>query len=124
MPGVFVLSGTQAAAINEDGTLNGADHPAPAGSIVALFLTGAGVTVPPTADGVLPVPPLPQLVLPVSVTVGGAAAEVVYSGSAVGLPGMAQVNIRVPVIAASDAAPVQVAIGGDSRYQLVTIAVR
>jgi hypothetical protein len=41
---IFVLSGTQAAAINGDGNLNGADHPAPVGSTVALFLTGAGGT--------------------------------------------------------------------------------
>ena len=116
-PGIFVLSGTQAAAINEDGTPNGADHPAPVGSTVSLFLTGAGVTVPSTVDGVIPSPPLPQLALPVAVTVGGVAAEVVYSGSASGQPGVAQVNIRVPVIAASGGAPLQVAVGGYSRIK-------
>lgn len=123
-PGIFVLSGTQAAAINEDGTPNGSEHPAPAGSIVSLFLTGTGATVPPTVDGVIPSPPLPRLALPVTVTVGGVAAEVVYSGSASGQPGVAQVNIRVPVIAASGAAPVQVAVGGYSRNQAVTLAVK
>jgi len=124
VPGIFVSSGTQAAAINEDGTLNGADHPAPAGSIVALYLTGAGLTAPPTTDGMIPGLPLPQLALPVTVTVGGTSAPVVYAGSAFGLPGMAQVNIRVPAVAASNAVPVQVAIGGNSRDQAVTIAIQ
>jgi len=124
VPGIFVSSGRQAAAINEDGTLNGAGHPAPVGSIVALFLTGAGVTDPPTSDGALPGLPLPQLALPVTVTVGGAVAEVVYAGSALGLPGLAQANIVVPAVAASDAVPIQVAVGGISRSQLVTIAIQ
>jgi uncharacterized protein (TIGR03437 family) len=68
--------------------------------------------------------PLPQLALPVTVTVGGTSAPVVYAGSAFGLPGMAQVNIRVPAVAASNAVPVQVAIGGNSRDQAVTIAIQ
>jgi uncharacterized protein (TIGR03437 family) len=125
VPGIFVSSGTQAAAINEDGSLNGgAADPAPVGSILALFLTGAGVTNPPTTDGLLPGLPLPQLALPVTVTVGGAAAEVLYAGSALGLPGLAQVNIRVPAVAKSGAVPIQVAVGGISRNQAVTIAIR
>jgi uncharacterized protein (TIGR03437 family) len=124
VPGIFVSSGWQAAAVNQDGSLNGTDHPAPVGSVVSLYLTGAGLTNPPTGDGVLPGLPLAQLTLPVSVQVGGADAEVVYAGSVPGLPGMAQVNIRVPAVAASDAVPVQVAIGGYSRNQPVTIAVR
>lgn len=124
VPGIFVSSGTQAAAINEDGSLNGAGHPAPVGSVLALFLTGAGLTAPPALDGVPPGLPLPQLALPVTVTVGGAAAEVAYAGSVFGFPGLAQVNIRVPAVAASNAVPVQVVIGGNSRNQSVTIAIQ
>jgi uncharacterized protein (TIGR03437 family) len=124
VPGIFVSSGTQAAAINQDGTLNDASHPAPAGSILALFLTGAGVTEPPTIDGVPPGLPLPQLALPVTATVGGAVTEVVYAGSALGLVGLAQVNIRIPAVPASDAVPIQVAVGGISRNQAVTIAIQ
>jgi uncharacterized protein (TIGR03437 family) len=124
VPGVFVSSGTQAAAINEDGSLNGAAHPAPVGSVVALFLTGAGLTNPPIDDGVPPGLPLPLLALPVTVTVGGAPAELAYAGSVFGFVGLAQVNIRVPVVARSNAVPVQVAIGGNSRNQIVTIAIQ
>jgi len=122
-PGIFVSSGRQALAVNEDGSLNGTDHPAPVGSVVSLFLTGAGLTDPPIDDGMLPDLPLP-LALPVTVQVGGAAAEVVYAGALLGWPGMAQVNIRVPAVAASNAVPVRVAIGGNSRNQGVTIAIQ
>jgi uncharacterized protein (TIGR03437 family) len=123
-PGVFVSSGTQANAINEDGTPNGAAHPAPVGSVVALFLTGAGLTIPPIDDGVPPGLPLPLLALPVTVKVGGAPADVAYAGSVLGYVGLAQVNIRVPAVAASNAVPIQVAIGGNSRNQAVTIAIQ
>lgn len=124
VPGIFVTSGTQAAAINEDGSINGPDHPAPVGSIVSLFVTGADRTDPLIGDGVAPTLPLPQLALPVAVKVGGAAADVLYAGSALGLAGLAQLNVRIPTVAASDAVPVQVAVGGISRNQMVTIAVQ
>ena len=88
-----------------------------------MFLTGAGLTNPPTDDGMLPDLPLP-LALPVTVQVGGAAAEAVYAGAVLEWPGVAQVSIRVPAVAASNAVPVQVAIGGNSRNQGVTIAIQ
>jgi uncharacterized protein (TIGR03437 family) len=122
-PGVFISSGTGAAAINGDASLNGAAHPAPVGSVVVLYLTGAGATNPPAGDGLPPGLPLPPLELPVTVLVGGVPAEVLYAGSVLGFVGLAQVNIRVPAVAASSAVPVQVSIGGISRNQAVTIAI-
>ncbi|HEY2016089.1 MAG TPA: hypothetical protein VGH38_21450 [Bryobacteraceae bacterium] len=123
-PGVFVSSGAQAAAINEDGSLNSAAHPAPVGSVVALFVTGAGLTDPPIDDSVPPALPLPLVALPVTVKVGGAPADVAYAGSVLGLVGLAQLNIRIPAVAPSNAVPVQVTIGGISRNQAVTIAIQ
>ncbi len=125
VPGIFVNAGTQAAAINQDGTVNGPDHPAPVGSIISLFLTGAGVTNPPALDGVPPSQPLPPLALPVTVQVEGLPAQVLYAGAAAGLPGVAQINVQIPAGAAgSGAAAIQVAVGGYSRDQAVTIAVQ
>jgi uncharacterized protein (TIGR03437 family) len=40
---------------NPDGTLNGPNNPAPAGSAVTLFFTGAGITNPAETDGAPPV---------------------------------------------------------------------
>ncbi len=44
-PGIFTTAGSgygQAAALNKDGSLNGADHPAAPGDYVVLYATGAG----------------------------------------------------------------------------------
>ena len=44
-PGLFTLNGSgrgQAVAVNQDGSINGADHPATAGDFVILYATGAG----------------------------------------------------------------------------------
>jgi uncharacterized protein (TIGR03437 family) len=64
-PGVFTVDGTYAAALNQDGTVNSADHPAAPGSIVTVFATGLGPITPPQADGALVGLPLPTNVLPV-----------------------------------------------------------
>jgi len=53
-PGLFTLnqSGTgQAAVVNQDGTINGPNNPAPAGSTIVLYGTGQGQVSPAVADG-------------------------------------------------------------------------
>jgi uncharacterized protein (TIGR03437 family) len=52
-PAVFTADGVYAAAENQDGTANSADHPAPVGSIVAVWATGLGPITPPQADGTM-----------------------------------------------------------------------
>ncbi len=66
-------------AINEDGAVNSAANPAPRGSIVVLFATGEGVTG-----------------APISITIGGISAELLYAGPVLGYPGLLQINARVP----------------------------
>jgi uncharacterized protein (TIGR03437 family) len=99
-PGLFTAdaSGTgQAAALNEDGTLNNAQNPAAAGSVVVLFGTGEGATNPAGVDGKPAAAPLPQPIADVRVTVNGQPAEVLYAGGAPGLTaGLLQVNVRLP----------------------------
>ena len=54
--GIFTVNGTgtgQALAFNQDGTPNSQSSPAPVGSVVTFYATGAGQTVPPGVDGVL-----------------------------------------------------------------------
>ena len=63
-PGVFTVDGTHAAAINQDGTVNSASHPAPVGSIVSVWATGLGAIAPAQADGTLVGFPLPYDALP------------------------------------------------------------
>ena len=112
-PGIFtVANGTGAAAcINQDGSLNGPDNPAPAGSVAGIYLTGLGSTAPPGVDGaVTGITPLPQPMGSVLVYVGGQAAQVTYAGAAPYLvSGVMQVNFVVPN--APGNAPVFVAAG-------------
>ena len=88
----------QAAAINQDNTVNGAATPGPAGSVVSLFGTGGGAL---TNDV------LRRISLPDSATIGGLDAPVLYAGAAPGEPdGLIQINIQVPAGLAPGAAQV------------------
>ena len=89
-PGVFPV------AINQDGSVNSAsDHPAPLGSLVTIWATGAGRTALPDgaiAAGASGAPPLP-----VSVLLNNQSLEVEYAGDAPGMvAGVFQVNFRLP----------------------------
>jgi len=102
VPGVFATTGTgqgQAAVLNGDGTVNSSAHPAKAGSVVAVFLTGAGRMIPAIADGEPgPLsPPYPVPELRASASVANTPAPVLFAGQAPGLiAGAVQVNLRIP----------------------------
>ena len=84
----------QCAAINLDGTLNSAQTPAPAGSIVSLFLIGTGASGQP--DGALAAA-ASNLVPPPVVVVGTQLAQVLYAGPSPGsTAALTQINIRLP----------------------------
>ncbi|HEX3880893.1 MAG TPA: hypothetical protein VHW24_28120, partial [Bryobacteraceae bacterium] len=125
-PAVFTLnaSGTgQAAAFNSDKTLNSASNPANAGSIVTLFITGAGATNPPSNDGTIATVPLPT-VSGASVAIGGKSATVDYAGGSQGtVDGIIQVNATVPDGLTGGAVPVIVQVGGAASQGNVTIYV-
>ncbi|HKW99823.1 MAG TPA: SBBP repeat-containing protein [Bryobacteraceae bacterium] len=101
-PGIFTLDGSghgQAAALNEDGTVNSPAHPAAQGSVVSLFVTGMGVMQPVPADGFIPAQPFAKPVLPVKVqfAAGPPTTDFAYIGDAPRLvEGAVQINIRVP----------------------------
>jgi len=126
-PGVFTLnsSGTgQAAAVNQDGSLNGSAKPAKAGTYVSLYVTGAGQTNPGGTDGHLAAVPLPLPLLPVTVTIGGQPAPINYAGASPGLvEGVMQVNAQVPSGLTPGNVPVVVQVGTSSTQPGVTIAV-
>jgi uncharacterized protein (TIGR03437 family) len=79
-PGVFTVDGLHAAAVNQDGTINSADNPAPVGSIVSVWATGLGPIAPAQADGTLVGLPLPNNVLPVVVEALQPAFEPCHPG--------------------------------------------
>ncbi len=99
-PALFTLNGSGAgpgAILNQNGTVNTAANPAARNSVIVLFATGEGQTVPPGVDGRLARTPLIRPVAPVSAQVGGLDAKVTYAGGAPGLPaGVLQVNVQLP----------------------------
>jgi uncharacterized protein (TIGR03437 family) len=127
-PALFTAdsSGTgQAAALNQDGSANRAANPARVGDLISLFATGAGQTSPAGIDGKLGSPPLPQPVLPVTVTIGDRAAQVQYAGGAPGLvAGLVQIDVKIPDgVPPGNTIPVRVDVGGSSSQNGVSIAV-
>ena len=48
----------------------------------------------------------------VTATIGGVAAEVIYAGAAPGLPGVNQVNVRIPPEAAAGIVPLVIQAAG------------
>ena len=126
VPGLFTLGGTQGAILNQDGTVNGVQNGARPGTIVSLFATGEGQTIPGgSAGSVVPATALARPLLPVTVSIGGRQAEVLYAGSAPGQPaGLMQVNARIPQgLAPGTAVPVSVAVGTVSSQSGVTVFV-
>ena len=118
-PGIFSsdASGTgQAAALNQDNTVNGTSNPASIGSVVALYGTGGGTL---TTDA------LPLLKLPVTATVGGLPATVYYAGIAPGLvQGAMQVNVQIPsAVTPGPAVPIAITVG-TATSNTVTLAVQ
>jgi uncharacterized protein (TIGR03437 family) len=126
-PGVFTADGSgrgQAAAVNQDGTPNGAGAPAPAGSVISLFATGEGQTSPPGVDGKTTGTVMPKPLAPVTVQIGGIPANVTYAGGAPGaIAGLMQINAVVPS-GVSGTAPLIVTVGGVSSQPGVTIVVK
>ena len=126
-PGLFTLNGSgtgQAAAGNQDGSLNGSASPAKAGTFVSLYITGAGQTNPGGTDGHLATVPLPLPVLPVTATIGGKPATVSYAGGSPGsVEGIIQVNAQIPTGLTAGSVPVVVQVGASATQPGVTIAV-
>jgi len=102
-PALYTADGSGAgllAAQNEDGSLNGEETPAPAGTVLVFGGTGEGQTDPPGIDGLfatadrMPVP----LLQPVMVWIGEREAELLQISGLEGQPaGKFVCRIRVPV---------------------------
>jgi uncharacterized protein (TIGR03437 family) len=117
-PGVFTLdSSGQGAIVNQDGTVNGAQNGAPAGSIVSIYATGEGATIPTGVDGqIITGPNLPLPAAQVSVQINAENVSILYAGEAPGEPaGVLQVNAQVPADAPSGSrVPVVLTVGAQS----------
>lgn len=85
--------------VKADGTQfeTSATQPASTGDALVIYCSGLGPVNPPVADGAAaPLSTLSQTVNPVTVTIGGQSAQVLFAGLAPGFAGLYQVNAVVP----------------------------
>ncbi len=120
--GAILISGTGSLAAPSGVTPN--SRPARKGEFLEVFATGLGRVNDAPASGEAAVAnPLSETTAGPEVTIGGAAADVLFSGLAPGFIGLYQVNVRVPAGAFSgDALGVSLRIGG-AESNVVTIAI-
>lgn len=104
-PGIFTLAAGrgQATAVNEDGTPNSAAHPAPPGSVVTLYATGEGRTLPPL------------------LTIAGRSAPILSSASVAGL---LEIHAKVSEFSPPGPQPVMLFVGSALSQFDVTLAIR
>ncbi len=125
-PAVFSLDSTgrgQAAALNQDNSVNGTAHPAARGSVIQIYGTGGG-TMTGAVEGTLDQGQA-RLTNGTTVSIGGVDAEVKYAGAAPGIvTGVIQINAVVPQGAPSGAVPLSVNIGGVTSQTGITVVVQ
>jgi uncharacterized protein (TIGR03437 family) len=85
-----------AAALNQDGSLNSSTAPAARGTVVTFFGTGEGLTNGANIAGQAATAPYPIPILPVTLTVAGIAAQLLYAGEAPNFAGLLQVDAVIP----------------------------
>ena len=128
-PGIYTQdqsgSGPGIIVDNSTNTLITAGNPARAGDIVVIYCNGLGAVNPPVPTGT-PAPstePLARTVNPVTVTIGGLNAPVLFAGLAPGFPDLYQINAQLPPAIASGQMPIVLTVAGQTS-PAVTIAIK
>jgi uncharacterized protein (TIGR03437 family) len=103
------------------------NNPVSAGNILQIFATGEGI-FPGAITGAITSlePPFPQPSQPVSLTIGGQPAQILYAGEAPGLiSGLLQVNAIIPDNLATGPQPLTLTVGDHSNSaQALTITMQ
>jgi uncharacterized protein (TIGR03437 family) len=127
-PGLFSMNAEgngQGAILNSQYLLVDSSNPASLGDVIQIYCTGLGaVTNQPATGALTPVSPLSKTTTTPVVTIGGAAAPVLFSGLAPGTVGLYQIDAQIPTgIATGPAVPVMVSSGGVTS-NAVTLAIQ
>ena len=128
-PAIFTTNATgtgQGAILDAGNQLVAASNPATPGStVLQIFCTGLGpVDNHPPTGSPAPSDPLAHTTTTPTVTIGGVAADVSFSGLAPGYVGLYQVNAQVPAgLPTNDATPLVISMPG-ATSNTVTIAVK
>jgi uncharacterized protein (TIGR03437 family) len=128
-PGLFAMNnqGTGQAAALVDGTagMAASGSPVARGGIVDLYCTGLGpVDYAPMDGAPASLTHLARVTIPVTVTVGGHAAEVSFAGLSPGTVGLYQINVKIPEDAPTGDAVEIVVSQKNATSNPVTIAIR
>lgn len=136
-PGIFTLDASgrgQGAILNQTGTVNGPNTPAPKGSVISIYATGEGQLNPPGVTGSVTSVPYPKPSGAVSLvfvipgpngTTTSVPATLTYAGEAPSLvSGVLQVNAVVPASLPSGSATLVLTVGNNSSPSVVTVQVQ
>jgi minor extracellular serine protease Vpr len=104
-----------AAALDGNNQVIGQSNPAVRGQTISLFANGLGpVNNTPASGDPASSTPLSITASTPTVTIGGAAAPVSFSGLAPGFAGLYQINVTVPAAIGAGNQPIVVSIGGQA----------
>jgi uncharacterized protein (TIGR03437 family) len=80
--------------VNANGTVNSASNPAPVGSVVTVYVTGAGQTNPPGIDGGINSNPSIAPAHPLSISIDSTPVQPLFVGAApLESSGVVQINL-------------------------------
>ena len=117
-PGIFLSGGNAiVVAVRSDGTqfLVTPSAPAQAGDVLVIYSAGLGPTdIPVAAGSQTPVDRLANTATPVTVTIGGTTATVLFAGLTPGSSGLYQVNAVVPAGVSGAAVPITLTVAGQT----------
>jgi len=126
-PGIFAANGSGAgpgAILNPDYSLNSAQNPISGDNYVTIFATGGGTVVGGATDGA-PATGAGSQTLPVTATIGGINAPVIYAGPAPQeVNGVLQVSLTIPTGLGPGAQPVIISVGGVPSQSGITVAIK
>jgi len=134
-PGIFSIpagAGYAVAVNNADGSVAAPQgtipgivtHPAKVGDALILYANGLGAVDSTPADGDASFDQIRNTLAVPIVLIGGAQAQVLFSGLTPQFPGVNQVNVVVPNTASGPAVPLQFQMGGITTTNQVVIAIQ